>query len=155
MDVKGILDLKGDYVLTIPPGATVEEASEMLAENHIGAIVVTNDAGQIAGILSERDIAVALPKYGAGLGGTKVAEIMTADVVFCTTHTTVEEVLNIMLSNGIRHLPVVEKDRLMGVISLRDVVGNWLGAIAGGEMDGAADEAAPIDPLAPGRSAAA
>jgi CBS domain-containing protein len=155
MDVKGILDLKGYFVLTIPPEATVEEASEMLAENHIGAIVVTNEAGQIAGILSERDIAVALPKYGAGLGDTKVSAIMTADVVFCTTLTTVEEVLNIMVSNGIRHLPVVEKDKLTGVISLRDVVGNWLSAISGDDMGRALDEGAPIDPLASGRSAVA
>lgn len=155
MDVKGILDLKGDFVLTITPEATIDEAAEMLAENHIGAIVVTNDAGQIAGILSERDIAVALPKFGAGLGGTKISEIMTADVVFCTTETTVKEVLNIMVSHGIRHLPVVEMDKLMGVISLRDVVGNWLGAITGGEMGGTAGETAPIDPLAAGRSTAA
>ena len=67
MDVKSILGLKGDYVLTILPGATIEEASEMLAENHIGAVVVTNEAGQIAGILSERDIAVALPQYGGSV----------------------------------------------------------------------------------------
>lgn len=155
MDVKGILDLKGDFVLTIPPEASIEEAAEMLAENHIGAIVVTNEAGQIAGILSERDIAVALPKYGSGLGETKVLKIMTADVVFCTTQTTVHEVLNIMVSNGIRHLPVVERDKLMGVISLRDVVGNWLGAITGGDIGGAADGEPPLDPFSAGHSTAA
>lgn len=151
MNVQGILELKGDFVLTIQPEATIEEASETLAENHIGAIVVTNEAGQIAGILSERDIAVAVPQYGGALGETQISEVMTHDVVFCTTETTVSEVLNIMVSNGIRHLPVVEKDQLKGVISLRDVVGNWLGAI----MEGANDEERPIDPLSAGQSSAA
>lgn len=150
MNVKSILELKGDFVLTILPQATVEEASETLAENHIGAVVVTDAAGQIAGILSERDIAVAVPQYGGALGETKVSDIMTHDVVFCTTETTVTEVLNIMVSNGIRHLPVVEQDKLMGVISLRDVVGNWLGAITAGS-----DEEMPIDPLSAGHSSAA
>lgn len=151
MNVQGILELKGDFVLTIQPDATIEEASETLAENHIGAIVVTTEAGQIAGILSERDIAVAVPQYGGALGETQISEVMTHDVVFCTTETTVSEVLNIMVSNGIRHLPVVEKDQLKGVISLRDVVGNWLGAIT----DGADSEERPIDPLSAGQSSAA
>lgn len=151
MNVKSILDLKGDFVLTIQPGATIEEASKMLAENHIGAVVVTNDAGQIAGILSERDIAVALPQYGGALGETKVSEVMTNDVVFCTTETTVKEVLDIMVSNGIRHLPVVEVGKLVGVISLRDVVGNWLGSISFGE----ADDVRPMEPISAGHSTAA
>lgn len=150
MNVKSILDLKGDFVLTILPEATIEEASKTLAENHIGAVVVTDAAGQISGILSERDIAVAVPQYGGALGETKVSEVMTHDVVFCTTETTITEVLNIMVSNGIRHLPVVEKDKLMGVISLRDVVGNWLGAITEG-----AEDKLPIDPLSAGHSSAA
>jgi CBS domain-containing protein len=155
MDVKSILDLKGDFVLTIVPEATIEEASEMLAENHIGAVVVTNDAGHIAGILSERDIAVALPQYGGALGETKVSEIMTCDVVFCTTETTVQEVLNIMVGNGIRHLPVVEKDKLIGVVSLRDVVGNWLGSISGDDQNAGDAQEPPMDPFSTGHSSAA
>jgi len=155
MDVKSILDLKGDFVLTIVPEATIEEASEMLAENHIGAVVVTNDAGHIAGILSERDIAVALPQYGGALGETKVSEIMTCDVVYCTTETTVQEVLNIMVGNGIRHLPVVDQDKLIGVVSLRDVVGNWLGAISGDDQIGGDGQEQPLGPFSAGHSSAA
>ena len=155
MNVKSILDLKGDFVLTIVPEATIEEASEMLAENHIGAVVVTNQAGQIAGILSERDIAVSLPQYGGALGETKVSEIMTCDVVFCTTETTVQEVLNIMVGNGIRHLPVVEKDKLIGVVSLRDVVGNWLGSIPRDDRVGGEGQEPPMDPFSAGHSSAA
>lgn len=155
MNVKSILDLKGDFVLTIGPDATVEKASETLAQNHIGAVVVTDDGGRIAGILSERDIAVALPQYGGALGETKVSEVMTNDVVFCTTETTVKDVLDIMASNGIRHLPVVEKDELMGVVSLRDVVGNWLDAITGDRMGAAAPADSPIVPFSTGRGSAA
>lgn len=155
MNVKSILDLKGDFVLTIPVEATIEEASEMMGENHIGAVVVTNEAGHIAGILSERDIAVAVPQYGGALGETKAFEIMTHDVVFCTTETTVKEVLDIMLSNGIRHLPVVEKDKLIGVISLRDVVGNWLGAIDDQVGNGERPMDPPMDPMPTGHISAA
>lgn len=145
MNVKEILDLKGNFVLTINVGATVEDAAVMLADNHIGAIVVTDATGGIAGILSERDVAVSLPKFGAALGETLVSEIMTADVVACDTGTTVKQVLDIMVSNGIRHLPVVESDELKGVVSLRDVVGNWLGAITGDPVEDL-DEC-PLDPF--------
>ncbi|MFT5489224.1 MAG: CBS domain-containing protein [Paracoccaceae bacterium] len=153
MNVKEILDLKGNFVLTIGPEATVGDAAAVLAENHIGAIVVTDAAGGIAGILSERDVAVSLPKYGVALGETKVSEIMTADVVACNTETTVKQVLDIMVSNSIRHLPVVESDELKGVVSLRDVVGNWLGAITGDPVSNV-DEP-PLDPFSLGRSTAA
>lgn len=77
MDVKNIIDMKRDVALTTVPGATIDEASKMLRENYIGAIVVADDAGRVAGILSERDIAVALPQYGGALGETLVSEVMT------------------------------------------------------------------------------
>ena len=124
MDVKSIIDMKGDAALTIAPNATIDEASTMLRENYIGAIVVADDAGRVAGILSERDIAVALPQYGSALGETLVSEVMTEDVIFCVPEMTVKQVLDLMVTNGIRHLPVLDGEKLSGVISLRDVVGN-------------------------------
>ena len=154
MDIKAILDLKGDFVITIPPEATIDEAAEILAENYIGAIVVANGAGQIAGILSERDIAVALPRYGGELGETKDSEIMTSYILFCTKETTVKQVLDIMVTNAIRHLPVVENDQLKGVISLRDVVGSWLGAITNGEIGGETDAKPHDGPLGATQDAA-
>ncbi|MDE0795313.1 MAG: CBS domain-containing protein [Alphaproteobacteria bacterium] len=153
MNVREILDLKGDFVLTIQPEATIGEAAAVLAKNHIGAIFVTDAAGAIAGILSERDVAVSLPRYGAAPGDTKVSEIMTADVVTCNTETTVKQVLDIMVSNGIRHLPVVESDALKGVVSIRDVVGNWLGAITGDPVEDI-DEC-PLDPFEHNQNTAA
>ncbi|MGB0630883.1 MAG: CBS domain-containing protein [Alphaproteobacteria bacterium] len=142
MDVQNILEMKGNMALTIAPEATIEEASSMLRENYIGAIVVANDAGTVAGILSERDIAVALPQYGGALGETLVSEIMTVDVVFCTPEMSVKQVLDIMVTNGIRHLPVLDGDKLSGVISLRDVVGNWLGGITDGGDNATSEEPA-------------
>ena len=154
MDVYAILDLKGDFVITIPPEATIDEAAEILAENYIGAIVVSDGAGQIAGILSDRDIAVASLRYGGELGETKISEIKTSDMLFCTKETTVKQVLDIMVTNGIRRLPVVEIDQLKGVISLRDVVGNWLGAITNGEIGGETDAKPHDGPLGATQDAA-
>lgn len=157
MDVKKILEVKGDMALTIPPNANIDEASEMLRENYIGAIVVADPSGTVAGIISERDIAVALPQYGGALGETLVSEIMTVDVVFCTPEMSVKQVLDLMVTNGIRHLPVLDGDRLSGVISLRDVVGNWLGGITGEDENNTAGvgETAPFDPFQTSRDNAA
>ena len=148
MDVRSIIGLKGDFVLTIDPAATLEEASELMAENAIGAVVVTDPSGGIAGILSERDIALSLCKYGADTMNVQVSDVMTHDVVFCTLDTTVKQVLDLMVTNGIRHLPVVEADGLRGVISLRDVVGNWLEGISGGDV-------MPTEPFGDAQSTAA
>jgi CBS domain-containing protein len=153
MNVGEFIDLKGDFVLTIQPEATIGEAAAVLAKNHIGAIVVTDAAGSIVGILSERDVAVSLPRYSSARGDTKVSEIMTADVVTCNTETTVKQVLDIMVSHGIRHLPVVESDALKGVVSIRDVVGNWLGAITGDPVEDI-DEC-PLDPFEHNQNTAA
>ena len=98
-------------------------------------------------------VRVSLPTFGASLGEVKVSEIMTADVVSCDTGTTVKQVLDIMVSNGIRHLPVIEGERLKGVVSLRDVVGNWLGAITGDPVSDL--DKAPLDLSSLGRNTAA
>lgn len=146
MDVRAILELKGDFVLTIGPEATILDASRLLHENYIGAVVVVDETGRIAGILSERDIAVSLPQFGPALGETRVDAIMTRRVVSCAADMTVPEVLDIMVSNGIRHLPVVDGARLVGVISLRDVVGNWVGTFLTGKAGAdvtAADDVLP------------
>lgn len=134
MDVTSILKMKGAEVLTIAADATVAEACAVLRDNYIGAVVVVDAAGAIAGILSERDVAVALPDLGGDLGATTVSEIMTADVITCAPDITVQGVLDIMVANGIRHLPVEDGGRLVGVVSLRDMVANWFGAIPGVDM---------------------
>ena len=97
---------------------------------------------------------MALPRYGGELGETKDSEIMTSDILFCTKETTVKQVLDIMVTNAIRHLPVVENDQLKGVISLRDVVGSWLGAITNGEIGGETDAKPHDGPLGATQDAA-
>ncbi len=134
MDVTSILNMKGADVLTIAPDASVAEACGVLRDNYVGAVVVVDAEGGVAGILSERDVAVALPELGSGLGTTPVSEIMTADVITCAPDITVQGVLDIMVANGIRHLPVEDGGRLVGVVSLRDMVANWFGAIPGADM---------------------
>ena len=129
MDVKSMLDVKGRDVLTIGPDAAVKDAAIVLRDNHIGAVIVVDGDGRLAGILSERDIVVSLPRCGAGLGDVPVSEVMTADVITCNLSVTVQQVLDVMVAHGFRHLPVVEDGTLRGVISLRDVVGNFFGAI--------------------------
>jgi CBS domain-containing protein len=138
MNVKSILDLKGSDVLTLAPNDTVQSAANVLRQNYIGAVVIVGDDGGIAGILSERDIAVALPDLGAGLGDAPVSQIMTSDVITCSADMMLTQVLDVMVSNGIRHLPVIENGKLKGVISLRDVVSNSLEAIS---------EAPSLDPF--------
>lgn len=129
MDVQSILEFKGGDVLTIGPGASVRDAAQVLRDNYIGAVIVVDGDGALAGILSERDIAISLPAHGGGLADARVSDIMTADVVTCDLSVTVQQVLDLMISHGFRHLPVVEDGNLVGVISLRDIVCNWFGAL--------------------------
>lgn len=128
MKIRDILELKGNQVLTLGTDASILKACLLMRSNYVGAIVVTHDDGSIAGILSERDIAVSLPAYGPALGETPVTAIMSHRVISCSDDMGLAEALDIMVSNGIRHLPVVEGETLKGLISLRDVVGNSLGA---------------------------
>lgn len=142
MDVKSILDMKGDTVLTVPPDLAVIDAAAILRDNYIGAVVVVGPDGGIVGILSERDVAVALPEHGVNIVGIAVREIMTEDVITCAADATLQQVLDIMTTNGIRHLPIVDGDRLVGLISIRDVVNNWLGALPDAGADVRRNDAA-------------
>ncbi|EKF17291.1 CBS domain-containing protein [Nitratireductor pacificus] len=122
MTVKAILDTKGRDVVTIAPDKSLAEAAQILAEHGIGAVVVTRDAGQIAGILSERDIVRAVGQNGAAVLESPVSSVMTAKVQRCREHHTVNEVMQIMTEGRFRHLPVEHDGRIAGIISIGDVV---------------------------------
>ena len=122
MSVRHILDEKGSDVVTLTPGVSIEEAVAVLAKHRIGAIVVTNGAGVIKGILSERDIVRRLAEDGAKSLSETVAEVMTANVKVCAEHHTINDVMEIMTNGRFRHLPVERDGRLIGVISIGDVV---------------------------------
>lgn len=122
MTVKAILDRKGRNVVTISAGDTLGEAAGLLAARKIGAAVVVSADGGIEGILSERDIVRAVAHRKAACLDDTVSTVMTAKVKTCTETSTVNEVMEIMTAGRFRHLPVAEGGKLVGIISIGDVV---------------------------------
>ena len=122
MTVKAILSLKGRTVATIEPGARLATAAKVLAERCIGALVVMDSANRVVGMLSERDIVRALADRGAAALDTCIDRAMTRSAVTCTETMTVSEVMKRMTANRSRHIPVVEFGRLVGIVSIGDVV---------------------------------
>lgn len=122
MTVKAILDAKGRNVVTIGPDRRLAEATQLLSERGIGAVVVTEPDGRIAGILSERDIVRVIGRDGADMLEQPVSAVMTAKVRRCHEQNTVNEVMQIMTEGRFRHLPVEENGKIAGIISIGDVV---------------------------------
>ncbi len=120
--VKELLRVKGYRVWSIGPDATVYEALTLMAEKDVGALLVLDNAGQLVGILSERDYARKIVLKGKTSRETPVREIMTEKVVWVRPDQTIEECMALMTNKHIRHLPVMEEGRLLGVISIGDVV---------------------------------
>ena len=119
--VKQLLESKGAGAVTIAPGASVFSALELMAAQDIGAVVVTHDA-QVVGIMSERDYARKVILHQRSSKDITVAEIMTAKVIFVRPTQTVEECMALMTDKHIRHLPVLDDGRLIGVLSIGDLV---------------------------------
>ncbi len=131
MFVSQILKSKGsDGVATIPPGTSVAKAAEMLSQKKIGALVISKDGISLGGIVSERDIVRELGRRGAACLGDSVDSIMTARVVTCTRADPTDDVLQKMTDGRFRHIPVVEDGRLVGLISIGDVVKSRLSELA-------------------------
>ena len=126
MNVETILRNKGNWVATIRPDATVADAIALLNRERIGAIVVSEDGMGVDGILSERDIVIALADAGTDLLSRQVEEIMTRDVATCDPGDTVGELMAEMTNRRIRHFPVVADGRLCGIVSIGDLVKNRL-----------------------------
>jgi CBS domain-containing protein len=122
MTVKAILSMKGTEVLTIEPTATLAAAAKMLAERKIGALVVTGPDRRVVGIVSERDIVQELAAHGAASFELLLTDVMTRNVTTCSTADTISSVMERMTQGKFRHLPVVEQGRLLGIVSIGDVV---------------------------------
>ena len=122
MRITDLIRTKGDAVVTVEPELTVRGLLSTLAEHHIGAAVVTDPAGAIVGIVSERDIVRALAVRGAAVLSEHVSTIMTAEVQTCGLDTHVEELAQAMTEGRFRHMPVLEEGRLIGIVSIGDVV---------------------------------
>src|SRR5712671_749588 len=122
MTVKTILSAKGGDVISIEPTATLEAAVRTLAEHRIGALLVLGPDRRMIGILSERDIVRVMAEQGAGALKQPLAQVMTRKVVTCSQSDTVDVLMQRMTTGKFRHLPVVEQEQVIGVISIGDVV---------------------------------
>jgi CBS domain-containing protein len=119
-----ILNHKGASVWSIGPEATVFEAIQLMAEKNIGALLVT-DKNRLIGILSERDYTRKVALRGKSSKQTAVKEILSGQVIHVSPSHTVEECMRLMTDHRVRHLPVLDKDRILGVVSIGDLV-NWI-----------------------------
>jgi len=122
MTVSTILSVKGRDIFTIEPGATLTAAAKLLAEKRIGALLILGPDHRITGILSERDIVRAIAERGAAALNDFVSTAMTREVVTCRETETITSIMDRMTSGKFRHLPVVDQNRLVGMISISDVV---------------------------------
>ena len=120
MKVKELLDQKGYDVYSVSPQKTVFEALQLMAEKEIGALVVLEE-GKMVGILSERDYARKVILKGKASKETLVRDIMSSKVIHIDPDAKVEKGLSLMTKHHFRHLPVLEEDRLVGVLSIEDV----------------------------------
>ena len=125
MLVSDILRRKGREVVCAPPTQSVTEAAQLMAGKGIGSVLVLSD-GSIAGILSERDIVRGLSESGTACLDRTVADLMTRTVVTCSPEERIDRVMELMTDGRFRHVPVVDRGRLVGLISIGDVVKNRL-----------------------------
>ena len=122
MTIADVLERKGNTVATITTTAPVAEAVALLAQHNFGAVAVLDTTGAVAGILSERDIVQRLNEAGYALLERPASEVMTPDPLTCTRYGTITDVLQMMVGWHVRHLPVVEDDKLIGLISMGDLL---------------------------------
>ena len=122
MIVKSILSAKGGAVVSIDPTAALGTAVKTLAEHRIGALLVLGPDRRLIGILSERDIVRVLAEHGAGVLAQPLSQVMTRKVVTCSQTDSVGVLMERMTVGKFRHLPVVEQDQVIGIISIGDVV---------------------------------
>jgi CBS domain-containing protein len=134
MFVSQILRTKGDLVFTVSPSETVAEVANLLHARRVGALVVL-DAERVVGIVSERDIVRIVADRGAGALTQPVSDCMTANVLFAEPGETVDSLLSRMTDRRIRHLPVCSKERLVGIVSIGDLVKSKISEVEA-EADG-------------------
>ena len=122
MRVSNLLATKGHDVATISQERSVSDALQMLKEHGIGALIVTGLNAPLTGIFSERDVVRALAESGAAALELRVADLMSSEVTTCEESTSVTDLMGLMTTKHIRHVPVVNGDQLVGLVSIGDVV---------------------------------
>ena len=129
MRIRDVVAAKSEQkVITVSPSATVRELLGLLAEHNVGALVVSGDGGVVDGIVSERDVVRRLHENTELLQAT-VESIMTTDVRTCTPEDRLDDLMSLMTERRIRHVPVCEDDRLVGIVSIGDVVKHKIDAL--------------------------
>jgi CBS domain-containing protein len=121
MIVARILKDKGRDVVTASPDALMEEVTRLLTDNHVGSLVIC-DNDSLVGVISERDVVRALSTNGAAILQEPASQHMTKDVFTCTEQDTVHHLMEVMTERRFRHIPVVENEKLVGIVSIGDVV---------------------------------
>ncbi len=120
--VRQLLDAKGYETLSVTPETNVFDALTIMAQKHVGALVVIDDSGHLAGIFSERDYAREVALKGKTSRTTKISEVMSTQVITVTPDQLTDECMELMSGKRIRHLPVVENERVIGILSIGDLV---------------------------------
>ena len=122
MTVASILKSKGDRVIAVAPSDSIASVVAVLIRDGVGAALVRGAEGRVVGVVSERDVVRGLNKHGKELLAIPAEQLMTRDVVFCAPGDTIPDVMQLMTERRFRHLPVLDHGRLVGLISIGDVV---------------------------------
>ena len=122
MTVANILKGKRTAVLWVPPSVPIGELAGLLRSSGVGVMIVSNDGELLVGLISERDITHGLAVHGAALPSLKVSDLMARSVITCTPEDDVAEIARIMTMRRIRHIPVIDGGKVVGVISIGDVL---------------------------------
>ncbi len=122
MKVSDVLAAKSAVAFSIPPDRSVQALCALLKERRVGAAVVSKDGISIDGIITERDIAFALATHGAALASMPISNLMTKEVITCAPGDEPGRVASTMLSRSVRHIPVSDNGRFVGMVSIRDVL---------------------------------
>ena len=129
MKVTEILHRKGADVITIWPGASLQSAVERMASRNIGALVVVDDEGKIVGMVSERDVVLALAASAEKAPAQSVTDVMSRRLLTCGADDSLAELMAVMTEHRVRHLPVVDHGQLLGLVSIGDLVKARLGEL--------------------------
>ncbi len=129
MNVEKILTVKGDNVISIEPTAKLVDAARLLSTHRIGAVVIVGAGGRLSGILSERDIVRAIAGHGAAALEMPVSQEMTRNVMTCVETDSVADIMEKMTTGKFRHLPVLRDGKMIGLVSIGDVVKHRVGEI--------------------------
>jgi CBS domain-containing protein len=129
MKVSDIVDVTRGLVGTVAPDSPISAVTTLMAEQHVGVVAVVDAAGHMAGIVSERDVAQGLHESGAAVLDQPVSGLMTAKVIGCMPETDVRDAAELMIQHRIRHLPVLDGDRPLTIVSMRDIVATRLATL--------------------------